>query len=176
MKTVLRLAFIGVLSFGLLFAQDARLDPQGWSKVRWGMTLPQVQSVIPVGPQRDRGAYGASYQLQPVNIFDIPMACVVKVDSTEVVTAVSMFSSFGGKGDPIGNGRIEHEIISDKLREKYGAPTEKTTERRTSGIVTRTVWIFPTTSIVLQYDAYPRIATGVVSIMYKSIGKKSDIL
>ncbi len=173
---------IGVLSLtAVAFCQPK--DVEGWSKIKWGMTVAESREAIGKQVSDPTDAPGPNFVLinkfivNDVKIGDIvAKAAVQTARNSDVVSAVTIEAA--GLDETPGKRADTFSTLKRLLIEKYGTPKNEDRKQDGRGDTDSTLlWIFPSTSITLLWsESSGRYGIGYVTIRYKAVDKKSSDL
>lgn len=168
---------ISPISVGLLCAQSDKTDSpsvpkdvDGWGKIKWGMTLEAVQAAYGPSEVKEIKRLGdtLSLNLNSVKAADTDLHVYVYAPSlSDQVRKVELSVVVTSAKDRI------RSALKTLLIEKYGAPTNEEAEHNTGfGIFeSRSLWIFPSTSIILLTGGTYESSAWMIRITYEPRAK-----
>jgi len=144
-------------------------DIDGWGKIKWGMTLDQARAAYEVTTPLEVNDYWTHLILSPVKVGDIEMRADAQAKhGSDRISGVRLSRYWSDKDFS----SHDFDTVKALLVAKYGLPTSE--EKKMEGYdrpVTSAVWIFPSTSIVLQ------LTPAILSVQYTALDKKAlDVL
>ncbi len=178
MRTSQTLLWIGAWTLATSVAGCQPKDVEGWSNLKWGMTVTEAKRVFGDQASEPTEKPGPNFVLidriivKNIRIGDTTASAAIQTKrNSDVVTAVTIEAA--GLHDPR---RADiFTMLKTMLIEKYGTP--KNEDRKADGrgnTDSTVVWSFPSTSIMLLWsEASPRYGFGYVTIRYEAVDKKA---
>jgi hypothetical protein len=129
-------------------------DIDGWDKIKWGMTIAQVQSAYGIDARPETKDDWTLLQLNPVKMGGVEMGVQVGArQGTQKITSVKLWSYFGLPTSPPSAGSQDFETLRTMLIQKYGHPANEETKRGENFRLIKTVlWTFSSTSILMTLE------------------------
>jgi hypothetical protein len=169
---------IALVLAGIMVAQTEQKDVNGWSTIKWGMTVGEAKTAL--GDQ----ATTSSAQVPGPNFADIERLVIKNLAVSDLVGQCSIFAKRGSdvvtsvairfgeiRDDPSSRERSFDEL-KRLLIEKYGQPknedrkVEPATVRGQT-IISTVLWTFPSTSISLLRSESTAYGHGYVTVTYR---------
>ena len=171
------LLLLAGLAFLPAVAQEkaAPVDPDGWSKAKWGMNQSQILNVFPEAklyevPGIERGSKRLVFGMKGFQIDRMKFEVRFYFDSDERLREV-VLSPEGGETRIRGVTTLAlpaRDNLLIALRDKYGKPDAKAPERTGKySISYEWEWLFPKTAITLHYVDFGEGEGGILSLGYK---------
>jgi hypothetical protein len=169
----LRLVGVFLLTSAALFCQPK--DVEGWTRIRWGMTVSEAREAFP-GQVSDPKVAAAPdallivrFIVTEIQIGRITAEAAVQTerDSNQVV-AVRM-RAVGASTTPLERTHT-FSTLKQLLIVKYGAPQNEDHSPYGGGATeSRVLWLFPSTSITLRWNEMSNGENGFVTIRYEAL-------
>jgi hypothetical protein len=172
----LRLFLIGLALCPVLLCAD-RVDPVGWDKAKWGMTLDEVRAAYGDRASDSTAVPGPNFvyidrlTIKNVTVSDIEMLASIQTKrNSERISSVEL----GMVADVTGPRRErEYAFVTFKslLIAKYGTADNEDAERQPRAVVKTLLWSLPSTSITLIWNEGTDYQFGYVTVRYRQIEK-----
>jgi hypothetical protein len=179
---ILAVLALSVVAFGQILHPK---DVDGWGKIKWGMTLPEVRALYAI-EKEESSQYADFLTIKPVQIGEVPMdtTLIAKHGSNRIflappdgfdrrVSSVSLFYAFGLPSDTRKGSAQDFDDIRTLLTHKYGNPSSDENKVEYGDSVEVALWVFPSTSIDLKVT---KKGYGLGMIMLRYIGVDKNAL
>ncbi len=153
------------LSSGVVLAQKPA-DVHGWGKVKWGMTLAQIQKLYPEAEPFTKtwedGRKSSGLRIPKFDLIHFPFEVTFwKKDADKRLDSISLSTEAG---------MVVFRELEKQLTLKYGSPTLKDDSKPRKRSRT---WMFPSTEIELLFLEWLPPAPSEVNLGYSPVDKGS---
>lgn len=154
-------------------------DVDGWTRIKWGMTVAEARDAF-VGQVSDPRAAAPpdAILIDRLIVTDIQIgritaeaAVQTERESNQVVAVRLRATGASISGTQRTN---TFSTLKQLLIAKYGAPqSEDRNPHGSAGTDSRVLWLFPSTSITLRWSEIGNAENGFVSIRYEALDRKA---
>ena len=158
-------------------------DVNGWGKIKWGMSVAQARTLYsseahePQASVKESTKYVDRFVIPNLKLGDVSIQASVRtLPGSDRIAEVELSMPADNFREPASTRIAAHEDILNGLTQKYGKPSRH--EQKDSDSLTdiTDVWLFPSTTITLQYIEM-KIGFGLLDVQYTAVDKKlKDVL
>ena len=150
------IACVSVFLFvDLAFSQA--LDPGGWGKAKWGMTVQQIKVVYPDAKWNNNGLVLRDFLIDGMH-FD--------VEFESPGPAGLMAVDLQPTGEKHTRAKVYSKKFLQKLTDEYGPPSWGKLKEPDGGITREVIWIFTASLIRVLYMESPVTETKTFAVQY----------
>lgn len=150
-KAVLTILFA---ASALLLGQDSKLDPEGWTKAKWGITQAEVKKIFPEAVELTNEIGRRYLALTGFTIETTKFTVGFAFDKEDRLTGVALKPEDRGPANAVA--KFAQIFLLEKLTDKYGKPTQASEDSNEYGTTRKWEWLFPKTKITLMWTAHRR--------------------